>query len=204
MILSKKQTEILKIFHINLVSEFSISDILKKLGLSSRAWVYRYLEEFCKQGILISKKVGNTKTYSLNLNINTINHLSYLDTDKYSSSNINKQIIEPLLTNKCNYCLIVFGSYAKNKSANSSDIDLCFLIDSKKSEKDIKSLVESIKLKSIKEIDDHYITTEELVKMLLWDKENLGKQIFKDNIIVFNHIIYYNAIKNAIKNGFKG
>ena len=204
MILTKKQTEILEVFHSNPVREYSISDILKKLKTTSRAWLYRYLEEFCRQEILTSKKVGNCKTYSLNLNVNTINYLSYLDADRYSSSNIDKQVIDSLLESKCDFCLIVFGSYAKNKPSKPSDLDICFLIPSKKNEKELKPLVENIKLKSIVEIDDHFITAEEFAKMLIWDKENLGKQIFRNNVVIFNQIMYYNMLKKAIKNGFRG
>lgn len=204
MILSKKQTEILKVFHSNPIKEYSISNLLEKLKASSRAWLYRYLEEFCKQRILTSKKVGNSKAYSLNLDVNTMNYLSYLDTDNYSTSGVDRQIINSLLESKCDYCLIVFGSHAENKQSKSSDLDICFLIPSKKIEKELKPLVENIKLKSLVKIDDHYITTEEFTKMLVWDKENLGKQIFRNNIVIFNHVIYYKVLKEAIKNGFKG
>lgn len=60
-----------------------------------------------------------------------------------------------------------------------------------------------IKLNNIIEIDEHYITFDEFIKMLLRNEENLGKQIFKKNKIFFNSDIYYSLIKNAYKNGFR-
>jgi predicted nucleotidyltransferase len=138
-------------------------------------------------------------------NIDSINHIAYIDTKNYLDLNIDKKLINSIIDDvDAAYSLVIFGSYAKGKQKNDSDLDLCFLISLKQDEKRIKPYVENIKLKSIIDIDDHYITRQDFIKMLRWKKENLAKQIFRDNIVVFNHMIYYNTINEAIKNGFKG
>ena len=205
MILTKKQVKILNVFKKNLTEKLTLSQITGSLGKTSRAWSYRFIEKLSKDKILLSEMVSNTKTYMLNLeNTDTLNYLSYCDIVKYKESKVNKKIINSILRNTSGeYCLVIFGSYAKNKPKKDSDLDICFLSSDDK-KKRIKPIIENIKLRSLLKIDDHYLTVNDFQKMLKWEKENLGKQIYKENIIAFNHMVYYKAVLGAIENGFKG
>ncbi|MEK0336571.1 MAG: hypothetical protein QQN41_03950, partial [Nitrosopumilus sp.] len=83
------------------------------------------------------------------------------------------------------------------------DIDICFLIENKQTEKRIKPYFNEVKLNHAANIDAHYIAFNDFVKMLLREEENLGKQIFRNHKIFFNADIYYQLIKRAHKNGFR-
>lgn len=205
MILTKKQVKTLNVFKKNLTKRLTLSQVTGSLGKTSRAWSYRFIEKLSNDKVLLSEMVANTKTYMLNLeNTDTLNYLSYCDIVKYKSSKVSRKIINSIVKHTGgDYCLVVFGSYAKNKPKKDSDLDICFLSHDD-GEKRIKPIIENIKLKSLLKIDDNYITVEEFQKMLKWEKENLGKQIYRDNIVVFNHMIFYKAVLGAIENGFKG
>ena len=102
-----------------------------------------------------------------------------------------------------NYCLLVFGSYAEKKQTKESDLDICFLIADKRTEKKIRPYFNEIKLNHPIKTDEHYITFDDFVKMLLRGEENLGKQIFRKHKLFINPCIYYQLIKEAYKNGFR-
>ena len=172
---------------------------------NTKTWVFTTLKELVKDNILNSKRKGNLDIYSLNLpNPLTIQFLNYLETQEnisFPKLDMISEIIEKVPTK--NYSLIVFGSYANNKQTKTSDIDICLLIDNKDTEKRIKPYLNEIKLNYPIKIDEHCITFEDFVKMLLREEENLGKQIFRKHKTFYNADIYYRLIKEAYKNGFR-
>ena len=204
MIQSEK-LKLLNAWRSNPFGEFSISEIMKILKKNTKTWVFNTLKEFVKSKILISKRKGNLDIYNLNLsNPITIQFLTYLETQEnvnFPKLEIISEIIEKVPMK--NYSLIVFGSYANNQNTKTSDIDICLLIDNKETEKRIKPYLNEIKLNHPIKIDEHYITFEEFVKMLLREEENLGKQIFRKHKTFYNADIYYQLIKEAYKNGFR-
>jgi hypothetical protein len=70
-------------------------------------------------------------------------------------------------------------------------------------EKKIKPYFNEVKLNYPVSIDEHYITFNDFIKMLLREEENLGKQIFRKQKLFYNADIYYQLIKWAHKNGFR-
>jgi len=188
----------------NLFSEFSISEIMDISKKKTKPWVFNALKRLTKNKLLASKRKGNLDIYSLNLdNPFLIQALQYLEAQnnlnfpqlKIITETINKIPIK-------NYCLLVFGSHAENKQEKGSDLDICFLIENKQ-KKEIKPYFNDVKLNHPINVDEHYITFDDFVKMLLRDEENLGKQIFRNHILFYNADIYYQLIKEAYKNGFK-
>ena len=142
--------------------------------------------------------------FEINLDeIDTINYLSYVDVVRYNNLKIDKAIINKL--NFCqNYCLILFGSFASGKQRADSDIDICFLIGTDSDKKRLLPLVENAKLKSLTDLHIHYISLAEFEEMLIAKEENLGKQIFRNSVVAFNHMTYFNVLKEAVYHGFKG
>ena len=53
-------------------------------------------------------------------------------------------------------------------------------------------------------IDEHYITFEDFVNMLLRSEENLAKQILIKRKLFLNADIYYRLVREAHVHGFKG
>ncbi len=204
-LIPNKQIELLDVWKNNPFREFSISEIMKQSGKNTKTWVFNTLKLFVKSKILISNRKANLDIYRFNINNPiAVQLLQYPE----SQENLNFQELELIseLIEKIpvkNYCLIVFGSYANNKYTKNSDIDICFLIENKETEKKLKPYVNEIKLNYPIKIDEHYITFEDFVKMLLRGEENLGKQIFRKHKTFYNADIYYQLLKEAYKNGFR-
>lgn len=186
-------------------AELSISEIMLSSNKSSKPWVFNALKLLAKNRLIIEKSKGNMNLYSLNLNnpllIQTLQFLNAQEMYSFPYLNIIQETISkiPLHT----YCLLVFGSYAEGKHTKASDLDICFLIETQNMEKKIKPYFNDIKLSSPVSIDEHYITFDDFIKMLLRDQENLGKQIFRNHKIFLNADIYYRLIQEAYKNGFR-
>ena len=201
---SKDEFEILDVFKNSLFEEFSIADVMRISKKRSKPWVFNTLKKLQEQNFLTMKRKANINLYSANLNNPVlINSFTYME----SQSLINFQhlnFISKIITNVPvkNYCLLIFGSYAENSQKTNSDLDLCFLVENKETEKKIKPFFNDLKLTSRIKTDEHYILFEDFISMLLRNEENLGKQIFKKHKIFFNGMIFYELIKEAHKNGF--
>lgn len=203
--ISNKKIKLLEAWKKNIFSEFGISEIMKISGKKTKPWVFNALKELAKAKLLLSKRKENLALYSLNLNNPLLLHtLQYIEAQNSLNFPRLDTFIE--ITNKIplkTYCLLVFGSYAEGTQTKDSDLDICFLIETQNIEKRIKPYFNDIKLASQINIDEHYITFNDFIKMLLRDEENLGKQIFRNHKLFFNADIYYKLIKEAYKNGFR-
>ena len=65
-----------------------------------------------------------------------------------------------------------------------------------------KLCLNSASNKTLIEIDFHILTSREFQEMLKADYENLGKQIVKKNLPVYNPSIFYRLVINGIENSF--
>ncbi len=200
-----EKIKLLEAWKNNIFDSLSISEIMELKKKKTKTWVFNALSELERYNLLKKKKKGNLNIYRLNLdNPFLIQTLLYLE----SENNLNFPkldiIVETIKSIPIkDYCLLVFGSYASDKQKESSDFDICFLVDNNQKKKKIKPYFNEVKLSHSTNIDEHYITFNEFIKMLLMDEENLGKQIFRNRILFFNGDIYYQLIKGAHKNGFR-
>jgi predicted nucleotidyltransferase len=203
--LNKKTLELLGAWRENILAEYSVSEIREKLSLQYRQNTYTYIKQLVEEGIVVIHERPNMNTYSLNLKnplaITTINYFfmqSYLVFPR-------KDIIEIILDRTKNFCccILIFGSYAKGTNQKKSDLDLCFLIQNKTVEQDIIPIMREIQMDELVELDVHYITFSDFMKMLSVKSENLGKQIFRGQLILQNPNIYYNLVLRAEENGIK-
>ena len=203
--LSNKKIKLLESWKNNPFAELSIAEIMKLSKKRTKPWVFNALKELTEFKLLTSKRKGNLDIYSLNLDnpflIQTLQYIESQDSLNFSQLEIITEAINKLPIR--NYCLLVFGSYAENKQTKSSDLDICFLIENKQTEKKLKPYFNEVKLNHTANIDEHYIIFSDFVKMLLREEENLGKQIFRIHALFYNADIYYQLIKEAYKNGFR-
>ena len=200
-----EKIKILGTWEQDLFSELAISEIMKISGKKTKTWVFNSLRLLTKNKLLHSRKKGNLNIYSLNLDnpllIQILQYIEAQDSLNFPHLEILAEAIDKIPIK--NYCLLVFGSYAENKQKNSSDLDICFLIENEQAGKKIKPYLNEIKLNHPVHIDDHYIIFGDFIKMLLREEENLGKQIFRKHKLFFNMNIYYCLIKDAYKKGFR-
>ena len=88
------------------------------------------------------------------------------------------------------FTILIFGSLVKKNHTKRSDVDLCVISDN---EEKTEKLVSKLELLPIR-LEIHNFTTEEFVQMLRTKEENIGKEIVKNNIILYGLENYYNLI----------
>lgn len=90
--------------------------------------------------------------------------------------------------------IILFGSYAKGKETEKSDIDL--LIINKDGKKSLSFAKYEVLFK--KKINSIFITAKEFKKMLQDKDENVGKQALKNHVILNNPEWFWGLVLNGI------
>ena len=203
--ITKEQIKILGVFNKNLFTSFTFRQIKEQSQQKSNNVVQIALKEFQKQDLVTIKKIGNVKTYNLNLDNNlTLSYLNLINELEIRRKIFPKEILAEIkkkIEKKSEFfILIVFGSYAKNKATEKSDLDLAVIIESEPTKKEIAPLLETIKRRELKPIDYHLFTRSEFLEMLKADYENMGKQIYKNHLIYYGYIEFCNLIR-GIKNG---
>ncbi len=191
--ITDKKLRILSTFGLQEVLTFK--DIKKRAKQKSNNAIQLALKNFMKQGIIAKRHAGNVLLYSLNAGNSTAQaYLEVLNNEKISSLPKEAFIIQDRLLKKTAlFILLVFGSYAKKTNTKTSDIDVAVITEQKK---DIAPILETIKRQELRHIDYHIFTQDEFISMLHEDQENLGKQIYKNCLIVYGYIPYINLVSN--------
>jgi len=200
--LSKNKLVILNLFRKNIFLKISILALTKKLNKKSYPRIYGAVKELEKDKILKIQKYGSLNLTSLELGQNSLLELSYLDEQESFSRkipNINKILdFKEFLDD----IILVTGSYASGKETPKSDIDLVIITKDDAFKK--QKLIDNTTSLLIPKIHPIVISYKDFVEMLLDTKENYGKEIFKNRLLFRNSGRYYELIKEAIKNGFRG
>ena len=203
--ISNEKIRLLEVWRLNPFRELSIAEIMKETKKKTKTWVFNALKLLVNNNILKSTRKANLDIYNLKLeNPLSLQLLQYLEAQNninFSHLKVISEIIEKMPIK--NYSIIVFGSYAVNNQTKSSDLDIAILIENKEVEKRIKPYFNEVKLNHAIKIDEHYISSEDFVKMLLREEENLAKQIFIKSKLFYNSDIYYQLLRGAYKNGFR-
>lgn len=197
--LTKKQLEILGVFKKECFSSLTFKQIKEQSKQKSNNIVQIALKEFYTENIITTTEIGDITTYQLNLNNNlTLSYLNITNELEISRKKIPAEILREIQKKISKYTeffiLIVFGSYAKDKTTEKSDLDLAIIVESQQTKIEITPFLETIKRREIKQIDYHIFTRKEFLEMLNVDYENIGKQIYKHNLIYYGFILYHNMI----------
>ncbi len=202
--LTKKQIEILEVFHDKLFNILTFKQIKKKSKQNSNNIIQLAIKKFISLNIIIQNKIGDILTYNLNLNNNlTLAYLNLINENKLVKAKLPLDILNKL-ENKIRkktifFILGIFGSFAKGKATKNSDLDVVVFVEDDNTKKEIIPLIETIKRRELQNIDYHIITTNEFRKMLSVEYENLGKQIYKNNFIYYGYIQYLKLLR-GLKN----
>jgi len=203
--ISNEKIRLLEVWRKNPFRELSIAEIMKESKKKTKTWVFNALKLLVNNNILKATRKANLDIYNLNIgNPLSLQFLQYLEAQNnlnFQQLKIISEVIEKIPIKGCS--IIIFGSYAENKQTKNSDLDICILIDNGEVEKKIKPYINEIKLNHTIKIDEHYITFEDFLKMLLREEENLAKQIFIKHKLFYNSEIYYQLLKEAHKHGFR-
>lgn len=162
------------------VGEYYTMHELSKLLVIPYASFHRLVQQM--KDILTIKPVGKSKTIMLNITNHIVKSHLVVSSDEERKEFLNKQpIIKKIsgeLTTK--NIVVLFGSYAKGKETELSDIDI-FVIN-RNGKKDISFSKYELLFK--KKINPIVISIKEFEEMLKAKEENVGKQVLKDHIIL--------------------
>jgi len=205
--LTKKEAEVIEIFRQDILSEYTIRNLMKKLGKASYPWVHKTIQKLAKLSLINIKTSGKNKICSANLNnLTLLKYLSILEEEYAASMNLPINNIYELLNliPLAYYSFLVTGSYAAGKAAKKSDLDIVVLVEDGVGTKSILIRLVNKGELMMPSVHPYVFTRSEFLEMLLSEEENYGKLIFRKRLILFGAENYYLIIKEAIKHGFRG
>jgi|SRR3989338_7921303 len=201
MEMNKNELKILELFRKELFLKASIKKIMKIIKSNSYQRVYEAVEELVNKNILSSEKIGNTNLIRLHLSREAILLLSFLDEKEGNKIPNYSKILD--IKEISDYLILVTGSYASGKSNKKSDMDLVVIVPDKEDVVSIQRLVENKAMLFSPPIHLYVFRKKDFVEMLNDKKDNYGKEIVKNKIILKNAQRFYELVKEAIENGYK-
>lgn len=202
MEISKNELKILNLFRKNIFLKSSIREIASKVKSKSYQRIHEAIEKLAEKNILVSEKIGNTCLISLNLSRESIITLSFLDETESNKLPNYSNILN--IKEISNYLVLVTGSYASGKFNKNSDMDLVIITPDKEDVVSIQKLVENKTMLFTPRVHLYVFKNKDFLEMLSEKNENYGKEIVKNNLILKNAQKFYELIKEAVENGYKG
>ena len=193
--LTKEQFNILSVFKKDIFASLTFKQIKHYSRQTSNNIVQIALKEFQKHNLITTKKIGDVTVYSLNFNNHlTLSCLNLINAFELSKSKTPLKLMETIQQRILKYTeffiLLVFGSFAKNTSTPTSDLDIAVIVESEQTKKNIAPYLETIQRREVIPLDYHIFTRTEFLEMLKADFENVGKQLFKSSIVYYGYIPY--------------
>jgi predicted nucleotidyltransferase len=198
--LTKQQLKIFGVFKKDFFASLTFKQIKEESKQTSNNLVQIALKTFKKQNLVKTKKIGDVTTYTVNRENNLaqaylhlINSLE-IEHKKFPKETLSE--IQKKISRQTNFfILLVFGSYAKNKATEKSDLDIAVIVESEQTKKEVIPCLETVKRRELKLIDYHVFTRNEFLEMLKKDYENIGKQIYKNNLVYYGFIEYRHLLE---------
>ncbi|MBN1377102.1 nucleotidyltransferase domain-containing protein [Candidatus Woesearchaeota archaeon] len=183
MLLNNKRIKTIEPFLKNYNIKLTGSEIAKKQDLNQKS-VSLFLRELEKNNILKKTTQGKNKLYCLNIEDIMITKSFISAVENIRTMNFYKE--KPLIKEICKKIkkynkgiMLIFGSYAKRKEKEDSDLDV--LIAGKYNKKQIKKISKIYQI----EINVKNYSPEDFCK-LLKESDFLAEEVIKDHIIVNN------------------
>ena len=204
--ITEKQLKIFQVFAKNPFADYTLKQIKEFSKEKSNNALAIAMKRFKKENLFNEQKVGKSSLYSLNLENDIVYYYIALSNhdrlNKLAYKSI-KLVKESIRKHTNFYSIVVFGSYATQEQKKDSDFDVAVFIEKENLRKDVQRALNGAELKSVLQLDGHVITKDEFLDMLKTDEENLGKQIARKHLVIYNHQIFYAIMQEGIKNGFR-
>lgn len=198
---------VLEIFRHRIIESMSIRQIAKLLKLSYEP-AHRRVKEMEKNGYLEKKN----EKYKINLKNSAVIKILELLADNEREKILKKYKKLELLNKLTDFSdentgvlyIILFGSYAKGKPAEKSDIDLLIVLDKeifKRLKKQIETIFSFIKETSISEkykFSPIFAQTND-IKEMINERKPIMSDIIKDGIVIFGEKKYYKDLAKYLK-----
>ena len=180
------------------IREISLSLNIPYMTLS------RLIKKLSKQKLITIEKKGNNYLCKINLKYPLLKHYLIIASEEITQGYLYQQPIISIIhktilkyASKNNVALL-FGSYAKNKPEKHSDIDLAVISKNKKSLEKLKKELSYLEKLYDKEINILIFTPNQFKEMLNTTEENVGKQILKNHLILYNPELFWEVALNGI------
>jgi len=204
----KKEYAILEPFAKMPWQKFAFKGILKQAKKKSEGYVYDSLKKFARQGILKEEKAGNVVLYSLDAgSLKARSYAGFVSEHvAWSQKHIPYKDLQKIADKMPEdfYIFIITGSYAKNRQKETSDMDVAIIIGDSAEPKKVYAQLRLACELNIPQIHLYVFRKSEFLQMLLNGEANYGKEIAKNNLILYGGEVYYKILHEAIKNGFDG
>ncbi len=176
----------------HLRESYTMHELSKLLNIPYASF-YRTIQGM--NDLLTIKTVGKSKIITLNSKNPVIKSHLVIASDEEKKEFLRKQPIIKKLKEELDTksIVFVFGSYAKGKETEKSDIDI--LIINKGGKKDLSFSKYEFLFK--KKINPIFISIKEFKKMLKDKEENVGKQALKNHIILINEEQFWECVLDA-------
>ena len=204
--LTESQLRIFEPLTKNMLKEYSIKEIKEYCGEKSNNALSLALKKFKDEDLVKERRVGRSLLYTLNIDNDLVfNYITLINTKNLPKSVLRaiERIKEDVEKHTSFFSIVIFGSYAIGKQTKDSDLDVAVFIEEENKRKMIETAIKSSELKTPLEIHSNVISKEEFLEMLKIDNENLGKQIARKHLSIYNSHIFYSLLKRGIKNGFR-
>jgi len=204
--LTEGQFKILEPLTRNMLKEYSIKEIKESCGEKSNNALSLALKKFKDENLVKERRIGRSLLYTLDIDNDLVfNYITLVNTKKLPKSALRaiERIKEDVEKHTSFFSIVVFGSYAIGKQTKASDLDVAVFIEEENKRKIIEAAIKSSELKTPLEIHSNVISKEEFLEMLKIDNENLGKQIARKHLSIYNPHIFYSLLKRGVKNGFR-
>lgn len=166
--------------------------------------VYKIVPFLLKRKLIKQEKKGKANLVSVDFENAELDDLSSAILSektkfmkKYPQIAILIKDIEETLAGKL-YILLLFGSYAREKPKQESDIDLLFIISDRKDIEAYKEKInKALKLSTLKK-DFNLVTTDDFIDMLN-QKYTVGREAFESGLVLFGTEPYYAMVKEHVR-----
>src|SRR3990167_5523836 len=185
-----KQLRIFEVFAKKPFAEYTRKEIKKESKEKSNNALALAINALKKEQVIMERKIGKSGILTVNLDLDlTFFYMALCNTvriphlAKRSLETLKQEITEftPF------YAMVIFGSYAVGEQKKESDLDIAVFIEHEEQRKVVEASVNSARLKSLLKVDVHVIPKAEMMEMLTTKEENLGKQIARKHLAVYNH-----------------
>ncbi len=184
--------KILSLFIRDYASSYSIREITQKLNINY-PHAFKRIKHLVKQNVFSQRKQAHINHISLNININTIQLISFVEeqeSQKLKNTTLRLLVKEAVQIDPF-ACIGLFGSRVSKKATKSSDWDIFIITQKTKETNKLMS-----KFPHIKDIQLQVFSLEEFQDSLLTSEETVVKHIIRNKQIIYNPYPFYNIIYN--------
>ena len=204
--LTKKQLKVLEPMAKNLHNEYSYKELKALSKTKSDNGFQIAMNRFKEEDLVTERRIGTSLLLKANLSSELLySYLTIINSGKLPKNafDIIQRLKQEIEKYTLFHSIIVFGSYADNTQTRQSDLDIAIFLPDKKKENEVKIAVNTVKKRSLIEIDCHIMAYKEFLKMLEAGYANLGKLIVTKNLPMVNVGIFYKLLTKGVENGFE-